>query len=77
MLALIQGPHCIADFRLPHDDPPTSHRATELVVELARVLGMKRRDDPRIVSAPDGRLSIYQIVATSHIICTLEEKEPT
>jgi S-adenosylmethionine/arginine decarboxylase-like enzyme len=68
-LSLIQGPHCIVDFRRPEKGTTIgADQVVDLVIDLVRALGMKRRDDPRLIAADDGRFSVYQIVATSHII---------
>ncbi len=68
-LTVIQGPHCLADFQI---ERPPGHFGTDyaidLVNELSETLCMKRKCDPRIVRGEAGRLSIYQIVSTSHII---------
>lgn len=67
---MIQGPHCIADFPLEGSylDRISTDVAIDLVNELADSLRMKKKNDPRIIRGADNRLSIYQIVSTSHII---------
>jgi hypothetical protein len=71
----IQGPHCLLDFYLREGsytiDPA---KAVELVEELAAALCMKRYGGPRIIKDGSKRLSIYQIVSTSHIIIHFSEK---
>ena len=65
----IQGPHCLLDFERSGAAGATSeYECRGLVQRLASTLKMKRCGDPRIVSDGRGRVSIYQIVSTSHII---------
>lgn len=68
-IAAVQGPHCLVDFHNRVDRMDIEKDAAlELVFDLAKALQMKRLEAPRVVSGSDGRLSVYQIVSTSHII---------
>ena len=73
----IQGPHCLLDFNRRGEEE--SHRniepekACQLVETLVKALRMKRYDEQRIVKGGGGNFSIYQIVATSHIIIHFHE----
>jgi S-adenosylmethionine/arginine decarboxylase-like enzyme len=69
-IAPIQGPHCLLDFRETGDGNRvyTAEEARGLVDSLVKALKMKRYDELRVVEDGAGNLSIYQIVATSHII---------
>lgn len=74
----IQGPHCLLDFdRRGKDDSRVSIKSAEavkLIETLVDALRMKRYDAPRVVEDGGGNLSIYQIVATSHIIIHFYEE---
>jgi S-adenosylmethionine/arginine decarboxylase-like enzyme len=66
----IQGPHCLIDIKLTKPLHINSDLAIDTVNTLANTLEMKRLGEARIIRSEDGSntLSIYQIVATSHII---------
>jgi len=69
-LVMIQGPHCLLDFRIkgPLLEQIDIDYAVNLVNELIFALKMKKKCDPRIIKGNDRKLSIYQVVSTSHII---------
>jgi S-adenosylmethionine/arginine decarboxylase-like enzyme len=74
-MSIIQAPHCLLDFSLQEDasDGFSTEQAAELAGELVRGLRMKDLGRPWIVRK-GGRLSIYQIISTSHIIVHLDPK---
>ncbi len=66
----IQGPHCLIDIKLKRHYDISSDFAINIVNTLADALNMKRLGEPRIIRGDlsNNQISIYQIVATSHII---------
>jgi S-adenosylmethionine/arginine decarboxylase-like enzyme len=76
-ISVIQGPHCFVDMKISEVTASNinSDFAMDLVEELAKALNMKRLGSPRVIRGKeDGKLSIYQIVATSHIIIHFDDE---
>lgn len=70
-ISIIQGPHCFVDMKINDDNASVINTdfAMDLVEKLAKALDMKRLGEPRVIRGKSKNiLSIYQIVATSHII---------